>query len=85
MKRKASQPAKRRLRRETRVGRKSRLKRQLAYADFSFQLFRPQMADCVNLRDALMVELSDVNLFCKLIKFPSIRDKMLKVFKVSFY
>jgi hypothetical protein len=40
------------------------------------------MAESVRLRDVLLAELSDVNLFCKLIKYPSIRDNMLKTFKV---
>lgn len=41
------------------------------------------MAENYKLQDALLAELCDVNLFCKLIKYPSIRDNMLKTFKVS--
>lgn len=41
------------------------------------------MAENSNLQDTLLCELSDVNLFCKLIRYPSIRDNMYKVFKVS--
>lgn len=41
------------------------------------------MAESERLQDVLMGELCDVNLFCKLIKYPSIRDNMLKTFKVS--
>ena len=41
------------------------------------------MAENPKLQDVLLIELSDVSLFCKLIKFPSIRENMLKVFKVS--
>jgi hypothetical protein len=41
------------------------------------------MAENYILQDALLSELSDVNLFCKLIRYPSIRDNMYKVFKVS--
>jgi hypothetical protein len=40
------------------------------------------MADNYRLQDILLAELSDVNLFCKLIKYPAIRDNMLKTFKV---
>jgi predicted nucleotide-binding protein (sugar kinase/HSP70/actin superfamily) len=40
------------------------------------------MAENYILQDALLSELSDVNLFCKLIRYPSIRDNMVKVFKV---
>lgn len=49
---------------------------------FTLYLFA-QMAEKKPLQDALLAELSDVNLFCKLIKYPSIRDNMLKTFKVS--
>ena len=41
-----------------------------------------QMAENCRLQDTLLIELSDVNLFCKLIKYPAIRDNMLKTFKV---
>lgn len=41
------------------------------------------MAEKEELQDALLAELRDVNLFCKLIRYPSIRDNMYKVFKVS--
>lgn len=41
-----------------------------------------QMAENSRLQDVLLAELSDVNLFCKLIKYPAIRDNMLKTFKV---
>ncbi|KAG5683924.1 hypothetical protein PVAND_013182 [Polypedilum vanderplanki] len=40
------------------------------------------MAENYILQDALLSELSDVNLFCKLIRYPSIRDNMFKVFKL---
>jgi hypothetical protein len=40
------------------------------------------MAENNRLQDTLLVELSDVNFFCKLIRYPSIRDNMYKVFKV---
>lgn len=43
------------------------------------------MAENYQLQDVLLAELSDVNLFCKLIKYPSIRDNMLKTFKVSWF
>lgn len=46
-----------------------------------FSLFA-QMAENKKLQDILLAELSDVNLFCKLIKYPSIRDNILKTFKV---
>lgn len=41
-----------------------------------------QMAENTKLQDVLMAELSDVNLFCKLIRYRPIRDNMLKTFKV---
>jgi hypothetical protein len=41
------------------------------------------MAENEELQDALLAELRDVNLFCKLIRYPSIRDNMYKIFKVS--
>lgn len=41
-----------------------------------------EMAENYILQDALLSELSDVNLFCKLIRYPSIRDNMYKVFKL---
>lgn len=41
------------------------------------------MAEKEELQDTLLAELRDVNLFCKLIRFPSIRDNMYKIFKVS--
>lgn len=44
-----------------------------------------QMAENYKLQDVLLAELSDVNLFCKLIRYPSIRDNMLKTFKVSWF
>lgn len=44
-----------------------------------------QMAENKTLQDILLVELSDVNLFCKLIKYPAIRDNMLNTFKVNKY
>lgn len=43
------------------------------------------MAENNKLQDILLSELSDVNLFCKLIKYPAIRDNMLKTFKVNKY
>lgn len=42
-----------------------------------------QMAEDTNLQNILMEELSEVDLFCKLIKYPSIRASMLKCFKVT--
>lgn len=41
-----------------------------------------QMAENHDLQDVLLSELSDIDLFCKLIKYPPIRDNMLKTFKV---
>ncbi|CRL04397.1 CLUMA_CG017483, isoform A [Clunio marinus] len=41
-----------------------------------------EMAENKDLRDGLLVELSDVDLFCKLIKYQLIRDNMLKIFKL---
>lgn len=41
------------------------------------------MAEDTNLQNILMEELSEIDLFCKLIKYPSIRASMLKCFKVT--
>lgn len=41
------------------------------------------MAEDTNLQSILMEELSEIDLFCKLIKYPSIRASMLKCFKVT--
>ncbi|CAO1391378.1 unnamed protein product [Diamesa serratosioi] len=40
------------------------------------------MAEDTNLQSILMEELSEIDLFCKLIKYPSIRASMLKCFKL---
>lgn len=42
-----------------------------------------QMAENERLRDLLLVELSDLKLFCKLLKYPSVHENLLKIFKVS--
>lgn len=41
-----------------------------------------EMAENYILQDALLAELSDVSLFCKLIRYSSIRNNMYKVFKL---
>lgn len=60
---------------------KKKLSRCCLFIRFSFCLF-DQMAEKYRLQDVLLAELSDVNLFCKLIKYPSTRCNMLKTFKV---
>lgn len=52
------------------------------YIPLFFSSLFVQMAENYRLQDTLLIELSDVNLFCKLIKYPAIRDNMLKTFKV---
>lgn len=42
------------------------------------------MAEKERLRDLLLVELSDLKLFCKLLKYPSVHENLLKIFKVRF-
>lgn len=41
------------------------------------------MAENYKLQDVLLTIISDVNLFCKLIKYPSLRENILKTFKVN--
>lgn len=41
-----------------------------------------EMSENYLLQDVLLAELSDVTLFCKLIRYPSIRNNMYKVFKL---
>jgi hypothetical protein len=40
------------------------------------------MAENDRLRELLLVELSNIHLFCKLLKYPMVHENLLKIFKV---